>query len=74
MAVLLVLLFLAVALALAFALGVAWIVVAPVLVALALGAWATLAFTRRSPRTVVNEAEKPELLGPGGPDDPNAGR
>jgi uncharacterized membrane protein YbjE (DUF340 family) len=73
-AVLLVFLVLTIVVALAFAVGVGWIAVLPILVVAALAIWGALAFSRRSPRSVLAGARRPELLGPGGADDPDAGR
>ena len=75
MAVLLIAVLIALAAALSFTLGVAWIAILPVLLVLGIVVWgATALGGRRSPSSVVRDTEKPELLGPGGPDDPDASR
>jgi hypothetical protein len=71
-AVLLVALLVAVIIGLVFTLGAVWIVALPVVVLLAAAVWGALAFSKRSPGSVVNRTQRPELLGPGGPDDPDA--
>ena len=74
MAVLLFGVFLILAIALFLVPGVGWIAVVPLVLALAAGAWvlAALAAKRRTAGDVVRAAPDVELLGPGGPDDPNA--
>jgi hypothetical protein len=74
MAVLLIAILLFLAAGFAAVLGAGWLAVLPLLLALIVGAWflVTLA-SGRTPATAVRETEPPpELLGPGGPDDPNA--
>jgi hypothetical protein len=56
-------------------LGIGWIAVLPALVALGIVAWGGLAVASgRTPASELRKAEKPELLGPGGPDDPDRSR
>lgn len=55
------------------AFAVPWLVIVPIAVVLAFLAWgATMAAARRTPQEVVRRTKRPELLGPGGPDDPEA--
>jgi len=71
-AVLIVALVAAVVIALAFTLGAVWIVALPVLFLIVVAVWGATALSKRSPSGVVAGTRKPELLGPGGPDDPDA--
>jgi len=75
MAVLLFALLLFIAAALAAVLGVGWLALLPLVLALAVAAWggATVA-SGRTPGTALRRTHRPELLGPGGPDDPDATR
>jgi hypothetical protein len=58
--------------ALTAVLGVGWIAVLPLLLAFAVLAWGGLAVaTGRTPADEVRKVDSPELLGPGGPDDPD---
>jgi hypothetical protein len=53
-------------------LGVGWFAVLPALVALAIVGWGGLTVASgRTPASEIRKTEKPELLGPGGPDDPD---
>jgi hypothetical protein len=53
-------------------LGIGWFAVFPALVALGIVAWGGLTVASgRTPASELRHAEKPELLGPGGPDDPD---
>ena len=53
-------------------LGVGWIAILPVIVALGIIAWGGLTVASgRTPASAARKAERPELLGPGGPDDPD---
>jgi hypothetical protein len=53
-------------------LGIGWFAVLPALVALAIVGWGGLTVASgRTPASEIRKAEKPELLGPGGPDDPD---
>jgi hypothetical protein len=56
-------------------LGIGWFAVFPALLALAVVGWGGLAVASgRTPASELRKAEKPELLGPGGPDDPERDR
>jgi hypothetical protein len=67
----LVLIALVVAAGLIFALGAGLVALVPVALAVAVGVWLVWAFFgARSPGTAARRAEPAELLGPGGPDDP----
>ena len=56
-------------------LGIGWFAVFPALVALAIVGWGGLTVASgRTPASELRQAEKPELLGPGGPDDPERDR
>ena len=56
-------------------LGIGWFAVFPALVALAIVGWGGLTVASgRTPASELRKAEKPELLGPGGPDDPERDR
>jgi hypothetical protein len=55
------------------AFAVPWLVIVPIAVVMAFLAWGgTLAAARRTPQEAVRRTKRPELLGPGGPDDPEA--
>jgi hypothetical protein len=55
------------------AFAVPWLVIVPIAIVLAFLAWGgTLAASRRTPQEAVRRTKRPELLGPGGPDDPEA--
>jgi hypothetical protein len=71
----LILLFVLVAIAVGFtvALGAGPLVAAPVIIAFAIGIWLLVALIRgHTPGRAVRRTDRPELLGPGGPDDPEA--
>jgi hypothetical protein len=73
--IILVLLFLLVALAIAFtlALGAGPFVIVPAVVAFAVGIWFLVGLVGgHTPGRDVRRVEKAKLLGPGGPDDPDA--
>jgi len=56
-------------------LGIGWFAVFPALVALAIVSWGGLTVASgRTPASELRKTEKPELLGPGGPDDPDRNR
>jgi hypothetical protein len=64
-----------VALFLAFtaAFAVPWLVIVPIAIVLAFLGWGgTLAAAKRTPQEAVQRTKRPQLLGPGGPDDPEA--
>jgi hypothetical protein len=49
--------------------------VVPFVAAIAMAVWLVLAHTRgNSPSRAIRRTHDPELFGPGGPDDPEAGR
>jgi len=75
MTVLLVALLLLVGAGLAAVLGAGWLAILPLVLAIGVGGWfvATLA-GGRTPATAVRDTDHPELLGPGGPDDPDRNR
>ena len=73
MAVLVIAVVLAIVIALSLTLGAGWIAL-PLALLLGIAAWGVFAISGRRPSSVVRNAEKPELLGPGGPDDPEANR
>ena len=53
-------------------LGVGWLALLPLLVALAVLAWGGLTVASgRTPASEIRRVDRPELLGPGGPDDPD---
>jgi hypothetical protein len=56
-------------------LGVGWFAVFPALVALGVVGWGGLTVASgRTPASELRKAEKPDLLGPGGQDDPDRDR
>ena len=56
-------------------LGIGWFAVFPALVALAIVGWGGLTVASgRTPASEIRKTEKPELLGPGGQDDPDRDR
>jgi len=60
---------------LSFALGVGWLAVIPLLLALGVVIWgAAMLASGRSPATPIRQTRRAELLGPGGPDDPDRNR
>jgi hypothetical protein len=66
---------LAIATAFSFALGVGALAVLPLVFAIGAGIWVALTVGRGgTPAGAARRAEKPELFGPGGPDDPDATR
>jgi protein-S-isoprenylcysteine O-methyltransferase Ste14 len=59
----------------AFSFWVSWLVIVPIGLVLAFLAWGgTLAAAKRTPQEAVRRTKRPRLLGPGGPDDPEANR
>ena len=53
-------------------LGVGWIAILPLIVALAALGWGGLTVASgRTPTSEIRHTHSPELLGPGGPDDPD---
>lgn len=68
-----VVLFVFVALALAFALGLGPLAIVPAVVAVAVLIWLVTGLARgQTPGRAARRTKRPELLGPGGPDDPDA--
>ena len=60
-------------LAFAFAFAAPWLVIVPIAVVLLFLGWlGTLGAARRTPGEAVRRTHTPQLLGPGGPDDPDA--
>ena len=56
-----------------FAFAAPWLVIVPIAILMVFGAWlGTLAAARRTPGEAVKSTKRPQLLGPGGPDDPEA--
>jgi hypothetical protein len=75
MAAILVFVLLAIATGFAFVIGLGPLAVIPLLFAVAVGIWAVVALLRgATPGGAVRHTAKPELLGPGGPDDPDRNR
>ena len=73
----LIIIFILVALALAFtlALGLGPLAIIPGLIAVAVAIWMVAVLVRgHTPARAARRADTPELLGPGGPDDPDRGR
>jgi Flp pilus assembly protein TadB len=61
--------------ALLFTLGAGIVAIVPLVLLLAFGAWMVWAFARgTTPATAGRRVKKAELLGPGGPDDPDRNR
>jgi membrane protein implicated in regulation of membrane protease activity len=60
-------------LSLGFAFAAPWLVIVPIAIVIVFLIWlGTLAFARRTPQEAVRRTKRPQLLGPGGPDDPDA--
>ena len=58
-----------------FTLGAGLVAIVPLVLLLALGAWMLWAVARETtPATAGRQVKKAELLGPGGPDDPDRNR
>jgi hypothetical protein len=75
MAVLLVALLLVLGAALAAVIGAGWLALLPLALAIGVGFWFVLTLVGgRTPATAVRDTKRPELLGPGGPDDPDRNR
>ena len=57
-----------------FAFAAPWLVIVPIAIVLVFLAWlGTLGAARRTPQDAVRQTRRPQLLGPGGPDDPDRG-
>lgn len=53
-------------------LGVGWLAIIPLLLAIAVFVWGGMTIASgRTPARAVRQTDSPELLGPGGPDDPD---
>jgi hypothetical protein len=62
-------------LAFAFTLGLGPLAIVPAVIAVGVVIWLVVALARgQTPGRVARRAGTPELLGPGGPDDPDRGR
>jgi hypothetical protein len=71
MALLIAFLVLAVLISFAVTLAVGWIVIFPALLVLGILAWVGTAFVAgRPPSDILRRTKRADLLGPGGPDDP----
>jgi hypothetical protein len=59
----------------AVTLAVGWLVIIPALVAFGVFIWVATGFVLgRTPSDMLRRTRRPELLGPGGPDDPERSR
>jgi len=75
MTVLLVALLFLIAAGLATVLGAGWFAIVPLILAVGVGGWFAMTLASgRTPATAVRDTDHPELLGPGGPDDPDRKR
>jgi len=73
MAVLVALVIIALFLGFTAAFAVPWLVIVPIAIVIVFLAWlGTVAASRRTPQEAVRHTKRPQLLGPGGPDDPDA--
>ena len=73
MAALVALVIIALFLSFTAAFAVPWLVIVPIAIVLAFLAWGgTLAAAHRTPQEAIRRTKRPQLLGPGGPDDPDA--
>jgi hypothetical protein len=60
-------------LAFGFAFAAPWLVIVPIAIVFLFVAWVvSLLAARRTPHEAVRRTRRPQLLGPGGPDDPDA--
>jgi NADH:ubiquinone oxidoreductase subunit 6 (subunit J) len=60
-------------LSLGFAFAAPWLVIVPIAIVIVFVVWvASLLVSRRTPQEAVRRTRRPQLLGPGGPDDPQA--
>jgi membrane protein implicated in regulation of membrane protease activity len=56
-----------------FAFAAPWLVIVPIALVMVFLAWlGTVAASRRTPQEAIKRTKRPQLLGPGGPDDPDA--
>ena len=62
------------ALLLGFAFAAPWLVIVPIAIVMVFLAWlGTVGVAKRTPQEAVRATKRPQLLGPGGPDDPDRG-
>jgi 4-hydroxybenzoate polyprenyltransferase len=60
-------------LGLGFAFAAPWLVIVPIAIVILFGIWlGALAVSHRTPQEAVRSTKRAQLLGPGGPDDPEA--
>lgn len=60
-------------LSLGFAFAAPWLVIVPIAIVVVFIAWTiSLVASHRTPQEAVRRTKRPQLLGPGGPDDPEA--
>ena len=60
-------------LSLGFAFAAPWLVVVPIAIVIVFVGWVVMLLVAgRTPREAVRSTKRPQLLGPGGPDDPDA--
>jgi NADH:ubiquinone oxidoreductase subunit 6 (subunit J) len=60
-------------LSLGFAFAAPWLVLVPIAIVIVFVVWVgSLLVARRTPQEAVRRTRRPQLLGPGGPDDPEA--
>jgi hypothetical protein len=60
-------------LAFGFAFAAPWLVIVPIAIVVIFVAWVvSLVAARRTPQEAIRQTKRPQLLGPGGPDDPEA--
>jgi len=72
MSIILIMLLVVVTIVLALTPGIGILALIPLAVALLVGVWIALTFSARTtPARVVRRTRRAELLGPGGPDDPD---
>lgn len=61
-------------LAFGFAFAAPWLVIVPIAIVIVLVVWGgALVVSHMTPEEAVRQTPKADLLGPGGPDDPDAG-
>ena len=73
MAALIAVILAALVLSFGFAFAAPWLVIVPIAIVMVFVAWlGTLAAAHRTPQEAVKRTKRPQLLGPGGPDDPDA--
>jgi len=73
MAIIIAFVIFAILIALMATLGIAWVVAIPIILFIPVLVWFGVAVGRgHAPSTMIRRSRRPELLGPGGPDDPDA--